>query len=215
MQPETVANPMRADPGIRVRRLGTVDFEPTWRRMQSFTAERQVDTADEIWLLEHPPVFTLGLGADAKHLLRDVEVPLIRTDRGGQITYHGPGQLVAYTLIDLRRRSLGVRALVAKLEQGLIELLAGYGIAGTRRERAPGVYVGNAKIGSLGLRVKGGCSYHGVSLNADIDLTPFGAINVCGYEGLAVTRLRDLGVADPTTRIGERLVQCLIDSIGR
>lgn len=194
---------------LRVRRLGLADYEPTWRAMRDYTAKRDRATPDEIWLLEHPPVFTLGMGGDARHLLRDTGIPLVRIDRGGQITYHGPGQLVAYLLLDLARRGLGVRELVRRIENAVIALLAGYGIEGARRERAPGVYVGEAKIAALGLRIRRGCCYHGLALNADMDLAPFAAIDPCGYPGLAVTQLRDLGVCGSLAEIGEALVQAL------
>lgn len=197
-----------------VRRLGRVDYEPTWRAMQSFSAARSVDTPDEIWLLEHPPLFTLGLAGRPEHLLAEIGVPLVKTDRGGQITYHGPGQVVAYLLLDLKRRKLNVRELVSRIEQALIDFLAGCGVEGERRAGAPGVYVGGAKIAALGLRVKNGCSYHGLSLNVDMDLSPFAAINPCGYEGMPVTQLRELcGEADPKI-IGEQLLTHLQTHLG-
>jgi lipoyl(octanoyl) transferase len=170
-------------------RATTADFETTWRAMQAFTAARTAETPDEIWLCQHPPVFTLGLAGKPEHLLRDIGIPVVKIDRGGQITYHGPGQLVAYLLLDLKRRNLGVKALVNRIEQALIDLLAEYDIAAERRPGAPGVYVGDAKIAALGLKIRNGCCYHGLSLNVDMDLTPFSAINPCGYEGLAVTQL--------------------------
>ncbi len=173
--------------------------------MQRFTAERGADTADEIWLLQHPPVFTLGLAGKPEHLLRDIGVPLVQVDRGGQITYHGPGQIVAYLLLDLNRRRLKVRELVHAMEQAIIDLLADYAIDAARRPGAPGVYVGEAKVAALGLRVKHGCSYHGLSLNVAMDLAPFAAINPCGYSDLPVTQLRDLGVADAPEAAGEKL----------
>jgi lipoyl(octanoyl) transferase len=186
------------------------DYEKTWREMQSFTAARNADTPDELWQVEHPPVYTLGVAAKPEHLPRtDNGIPLVKTDRGGQITYHGPGQIVIYALLDLRRRNLGVRALVRRLEQAVIELLEGYRIDSNGREDAPGVYVAGAKIAALGLRVRNGCCYHGLSLNVDMDLTPFGAINPCGYPGLEVTQLRDLGVSDPAETIAEKLLDRL------
>ena len=197
-----------------VRRLGRTDYQPTWRAMQEFTATRDGQTPDEIWLLEHPPVFTQGLAGRPEHLLRDTGVPLVRTDRGGQITYHGPGQVIAYLLLDLARRGLKVRELVARIEQATIDLLASLGSEGQRLAGAPGVYVGGAKIASLGLRVKGGCSYHGLSLNADMDLSPFAAINPCGYPGLRVTQLRDLGLRSDPAEVGELLLQQLQNHIG-
>lgn len=192
-----------------VRRLATADFEPTWRAMQTFTAQRTADTADEIWLCQHPPVFTQGLAGKPEHLLRDIGIPVVKIDRGGQITYHGPGQLVAYLLLDLKRRKLGVKALVQRIEAAIIALLGEYGTAAERRAGAPGVYVNEAKIAALGLKIKNGCSYHGLSLNVAMDLAPFSAINPCGYEGLAVTQLSEL--CDPISvgdidRVGDRLV---------
>jgi len=175
-----------------LRSLGRVEYEPTWRAMREFTATRDVDTADEIWLLEHPPVFTLGMAGKREHLLADVGVPVLPIDRGGQVTYHGPGQVVAYLLVDLRRRGYGVRELVSRIEQAVIDVLADYGVSGARLAGAPGVYVGGAKIAALGLRVKQGCAYHGLALNVDMDLAPFKAINPCGYAGMAVTQLKDL-----------------------
>lgn len=197
-----------------VRRLGRVDYEPTWRAMQSFSAMRGADTPDEIWLLEHPPLFTLGLAGRPEHLLAEIGVPLVKTDRGGQITYHGPGQVIAYLLLDLKRRKLNVRELVSRIEQSLIDLLAGCGVEGERLAGAPGVYVGGAKIAALGLRVKNGCSYHGLSLNVDMDLSPFAAINPCGYEGLPVTQLRDLAGPIDQESVGERLLEQLKNHLG-
>ena len=197
-----------------IRRLGVVQYEPTWREMQSFTMSRTVDTPDELWQVEHPPVYTLGIAAKAEHLPRTANgIPLFKTDRGGQITYHGPGQIVIYTLLDLRRRNLGVRALVRKLERAVIELLEEYCIDANGHEDAPGVYVAGAKIAALGLRVRKGCCYHGLSLNVDMDLTPFAAINPCGYPGLEVTQLRDLGVSDPGEVIADKLLARLASGI--
>jgi lipoyl(octanoyl) transferase len=196
-----------------VRRLGQIDYEPTWRAMQGFTSERGADTPDEIWLLQHPPVFTLGLAGRPEHLLRDIGVPVVQTDRGGQVTYHGPGQVVAYLLLDLGRRGYAVRQLVQRIEQAILDLLGGYGIAGERRPGAPGVYVAGAKIAALGLRIRSNRCYHGLSLNVDMDLAPFAAINPCGYSGLAVTQLRDLGVTDSADAVADRLQQHLIASL--
>ena len=196
-----------------VRHLGRVDYEPTWRAMQSFTAERGPDTPDELWLLEHPPVFTLGQAGKREHILTDLGIPVIAIDRGGQVTYHGPGQLVVYVLLDLRRRGYGVKQLVLRLEQAVIDLLAGFGVVAERRAGAPGVYVNEAKIAALGLRIKNGCSYHGLALNVAMDLTPFSAINPCGYEGLAVTQTSDLGIALPSAEMGERLLYCLVKMV--
>ena len=197
-----------------VRRLGRVDYQTTWQAMQNFSAARSLDTPDEIWLLEHPPVFTLGLAGRSEHLLRDIGVALIKTDRGGQITYHGPGQLIIYLLLDLKRRKLNIREMVSRMEQALIDFLAGLGIQGERRAGAPGVYVGAAKIAALGLRVKNGCSYHGLSLNVDMDLSPFAAINPCGYEGMAVTQLRDFAVPLDQEAVGEKLLTYLQNHFG-
>lgn len=176
-----------------VRHLGRVDYAPTWQAMRDFTARRDAATPDELWLLEHPPVFTQGQAGKPEHLLVPTVIPVVPIDRGGQITYHGPGQLVAYVLIDLKRRGYGIRELVTRLEQAVIDLLAAQGVAAARRSGAPGVYVDGAKIAALGLRVKQGRTYHGLALNVDMDLAPFSLINPCGYPGLAVTQCRDEG----------------------
>ena len=196
-----------------IRRLGETDFSATWRAMQRFTAERTAATSDELWLTSHPPVFTQGQGGKPEHLLRDIGIPVVKIDRGGQITYHGPGQAVVYLLVDLAQRGLKVRELVNRIEQAVIDLLADHGIRGERVEGAPGVYVGGAKVAALGLRVKGGCCYHGVSLNVDMELTPFSAINPCGYPGLKVTQLRNLGVADDWEAAGDKLLAQLTRQI--
>jgi len=175
-----------------IRDLGLQDYEPIWKSMQDFTANRDNSTPDELWCLEHPPVFTMGLNGKKIHLLNIQNIPVIDIDRGGQVTYHGPGQLVIYTLIDLKRLNIGVKDLVKIIEQSIIELLQQYGIDAKGKENAPGVYVNNAKIAALGLRIKRNKSYHGLSLNLDMDLTPFKQINPCGYEGLAVTQISDL-----------------------
>ena len=190
---------------VQVRRLGRVDYEPTWQAMQQFTANRTADTPDELWLVEHPPVYTLGQAGLPEHLLRDVGIPLVKIDRGGQITYHGPGQAVIYVLLDLHRHGIKVRELVQLLERAVLNLLADYGISGELRDGAPGVYVGPAKIAALGLKITNGCSYHGLSLNVDMDLSPFSAINPCGYPGLATTQLRDFGVADSLDTVLDKL----------
>jgi len=174
--------------------------------MRDFTSGRQADTPDEIWLLQHPPLYTLGQAGKPEHLLRDTAIPLVRIDRGGQITYHGPGQLVVYLLIDLTRRQLKVRELVRLIEQALIDCLADYGLEAKRLAGAPGVYVGDAKIAALGLRIRRGCSYHGLSLNIDMDLTPFNDINPCGYPGLRTVQLKDFGVVTDVASVGERLL---------
>ncbi|MDO9063974.1 MAG: lipoyl(octanoyl) transferase LipB [Sulfuricella sp.] len=191
------------------RNLGLVEYLPTWQAMQDFTAARGPGTPDEMWLLAHPPVYTLGLAGKPEHLLRATDIPVVKIDRGGQITYHGPGQIVVYLLLDLKRRNIGVKELVRRMEQAAIDLLAGYGARAERRDKAPGVYVGNAKIAALGLRIKNGCCYHGLCLNVDMDLSPYAAINPCGYEGLAVTQCRDVGIADNLEVVGEKLIEKL------
>jgi lipoyl(octanoyl) transferase len=190
--------------------MGLVDYAPTYEAMKRFTAARGPETPDELWLLEHPPVYTVGQAGREEHLPRGSNIPVVRVDRGGQITYHGPGQAVAYLLIDLRRRSLSVSGLVRRIEQAVIDLLARHGIAGARRPGAPGVYVGAAKVAALGLRVRRGCSYHGVALNVDMDLAPFKDIDPCGYPGLEVTQLADLGVRMTTAQAAEALAEALI-----
>jgi lipoyl(octanoyl) transferase len=177
--------------------------------MQALTRVRDERAPDELWLLEHPPVYTLGLAARREHVLAPGAIPVVATDRGGQVTYHGPGQIVAYAMLDLRRRSLGVKELVRRLEQSAIDVLAGYGIAAERRAGMPGVYVDGAKIAAVGLRVARGCSYHGLSLNVDLDLEPFSRIDPCGYPGLACTRLGDLGVRDSIDAVQQKLSECL------
>jgi lipoyl(octanoyl) transferase len=185
--------------------------------MIAFTAARDENTPDELWLVEHPPVFTLGQAGKPEHLLHDIGVPTVKIDRGGQITYHGPGQVVVYLLLDLSRRKLKVRELVSCIEQAVIELLAAHGVKAERRSGAPGVYVGgdehSAKVAALGLRVRNGCCYHGVSLNVDMDLSPFAAINPCGYPGLAVTQTRDLGIQLDFAAAGEALLAALAEQL--
>ena len=192
-----------------VRTLGRVEYEPTWRAMQEFTAQRTADTADELWLCEHPPVFTQGLAGKPEHLLHDIGVPVVKIDRGGQITYHGPGQIVCYLLLDLKRRGLTIKGLVNRMEQAVIDLLAEYGVTAEHRAGAPGVYVGGAKIAALGLKVKNGCCYHGLALNVSMDLTPFSAINPCGYAGMAVTQLSAFAPTANVETVGARLVEQL------
>jgi len=177
-----------------IRHLGRRDYLPVFTAMQAFTAARDPETPDELWQVEHPPVFTLGLAGKLEHLLTPGDIPVIQADRGGQVTYHGPGQVVIYCLLDVRRLGLNVRALVTALETAVIELLADYRIAAHARPTAPGVYVDDAKIAALGLRIRQGRCYHGLSLNVAMDLEPFTRINPCGYPGLRVTQLRDLGI---------------------
>ncbi len=199
-----------------VRRLDMREYMPVWREMQAFTAGRTPDSPDELWAVEHPPVYTLGIAARAAHLPRyENGIPVVRSDRGGQITYHGPGQVVVYTLVDLRRLGLGVRALVRKLEHAVIELLQDRGVQATGREDAPGVYVGDAKVAALGLRIRNGCAYHGLSLNVDMDLSPFEAIDPCGYAGLQVTSIRNLGLAGSVSTIADALLEKLAAQLRR
>jgi lipoyl(octanoyl) transferase len=186
----------RPVPARIVRHLGLVEYEPTWRAMQRFTDERGADTPDEIWMLEHPPVFTLGMNASRDHVLAPGDIPVVQIDRGGQVTYHGPGQLVVYPLLDLRRAGLGVRDIVTALERSVIDYAAEVGIAAASRKDAPGVYVDGRKLASVGIRVRRGASYHGAALNVSVDLEPFARINPCGYAGLEMTRLADLSDVD-------------------
>ena len=183
--------------------------------MQAFTETRTGETSDELWIVEHPPVYTLGLAGKPEHLLQQTAIPLIKTDRGGQITYHGPGQLVVYLLMDLRRRDYGVRDMVRRIEQAIIDTLADYGIEARGDVNAPGVYVGARKIASLGLRIKNHATYHGLSLNVSMDLAPFGSINPCGYAGLEVTRMADLGVEATLAQVAERLIPHLETRLAR
>lgn len=197
-----------------IRNLGVVEYRPTWERMKTFTAERRGDTIDEFWLLQHYPVFTLGQAGKKEHLLAPGSIAVVQSDRGGQVTYHGLGQLIIYLLIDLKRRQMGVRSLVTRIETSVIDLLAQFDIAGLGRRDAPGVYVGQDKIAALGLRIRRGCSLHGLSLNVDLDLDPFDLINPCGYAGLKVTQLSNLGVRENLNDVAIRLCHCLIDQFG-
>lgn len=197
-----------------VRRLGRVDYLPTWQSMQEFTAARTAGTSDELWQVEHPPVYTVGLAGRDEHLpTADTGIPVVRIDRGGQITYHGPGQIVLYTLIDLARRGLGVRAYVRLLETAVIDLLARRGIRAEGRIDAPGVYVDGAKIAALGLRIRHGRCYHGLAFNVDMDLTPFAAIDPCGYRGLKVTQARDLGIRDAFDGLADELTAIVAEHL--
>ncbi|MDH5423394.1 MAG: lipoyl(octanoyl) transferase LipB [Gammaproteobacteria bacterium] len=191
---------------VLVRQLGLQEYEPVWRKMQEFTAQRDADTEDEIWLLQHPPVFTQGMNGKPEHILNTSNIPVVEIDRGGQVTYHGPGQLVVYCLIDLKRKKFGIRQMVSALEQAVIDFLADKNITALARKDAPGVYVENAKIAALGLRVKRGCSYHGLSLNVDMDLSAFAQINPCGYEGMAVTQLKNLGLQDSFAEVEQQIL---------
>jgi lipoyl(octanoyl) transferase len=195
---------------IHLRRLpGLQPYEPVWRAMQAYTEQRDEASADEIWLLQHEPVFTMGRNAKAEHLLDTGDIPVVHIDRGGQVTYHGPGQLVAYLLIDIRRRKMGVRDIVSAMEDAVIGVLADYGLTAAARPDAPGVYVGGAKIAALGLRVRQGRCYHGLSFNLDMDLSPFGRINPCGYAGMPVTQLKDLVEELNWQEVEQRLLQHL------
>jgi lipoyl(octanoyl) transferase len=198
-------------PPLIVRRLGCVEYEPTWRAMQEFTASRGADTPDEIWLLEHPPVFTQGLNGRREHVLAPGDIPVVQVDRGGQVTYHGPGQLVVYPLLDLKRYGLDVRSLVVLLENAVIALCAAYGTEAVGRRDAPGVYVDGRKLASVGLRIKRNCSYHGLALNVVNDLEPFRRINPCGYAGLQVVKLADFAPGIDVTEAGEFFAQFLLD----
>lgn len=200
---------------IAVKRLGRVAYEPTFQAMQEFTATRTAETPDELWIVEHPPVYTLGQAGKPEHILRDIGIPTVRIDRGGQVTYHGPGQVLIYLLLDLSRLKIKVRELVSAIEQAVIDLLAEHGVTAERRDGAPGVYVGEAKIAALGLRIRNGCSYHGVSLNVDMDLTPFAAINPCGYPGLKIVQTKDLNIPLTADEAGEQLSQHLLQQLDR
>ena len=192
---------------LLVRRLGRQPYVPVWQAMRAFTDARDAETADELWLLEHDPVFTLGQAGKREHVLAPGAIPVIPVDRGGQVTYHGPGQIVAYPLLDLRRLGIGVRDLVCRIEQAIIDTLAHWNIEAVRREGAPGVYVADAKVAALGLRVRRGCSFHGLAFNVAMDLEPFRRINPCGYAGLRVTQVIDLGGTSKLAEVGDVLVR--------
>ena len=196
-----------------IRNLGLVDYAETYATMRRFTDERDAQTVDELWFLEHPPVYTLGTNTDMAHLLETDSTPVVQTDRGGQVTWHGPGQAIVYVLIDIKRARLGVRELVGRLEQAIIATLAAFGIAASGRDGAPGVYVDGAKIASLGLRIRKYSSYHGIAVNVCNSLEPFKGINPCGYEGQAVTRTCDLGGPADVAELSERLLQELLKQL--
>lgn len=200
---------------LLVKQLGRVEYEPTWQAMLAFTTSRTAETPDEIWIVEHPPVFTLGQAGKPEHLLVDVGIPVVKIDRGGQITYHGPGQVVLYLLLDLQRLKIKVRELVTAIEQAVIDFLDAYGVKADRLAGAPGVYVGDAKIAALGLKIKNGCSYHGLSLNVDMDLHPFTAINPCGYAGLKVVQTKDFNIPLTAQQAGEQLTQYLLRQLDK
>lgn len=205
--------PPTANRQPQIRWLGRVDYEPTWRAMQSFTEKRDTNTPDEIWFLEHPPVFTLGMNAAPEHLLAPGDIPVVQIDRGGQVTYHGPGQLVVYPLLDVRRAGLGVRQLVMALESAIIDLLASWNITAVAKREAPGVYVNDRKVASIGLRIRRGSSYHGLAFNVAMDLQPFQRINPCGYRGLEVTDLRALGVNASVQEVADALSPRLLAAL--
>ncbi len=198
----------------RIRHLGRVEYQATWQRMQQFTATRTALTADELWFLEHPPVFTQGMAGKSEHVLAPGEIPVVHTDRGGQVTYHGPGQLVVYALLDLRRAGLGVRDLVTGLEQSVIRYAAQLGITAAARREAPGVYVDGCKLASVGIRIRRGASYHGLALNVNLDLEPFQRINPCGFAGLPMTRLADLAPVAEVEAAALGLLPHLLESLG-
>jgi lipoyl(octanoyl) transferase len=196
-----------------IRNLGLQNYESVWHDMQQFTQNRSCETPDEIWIVEHFPVYTLGLNGKREHVLNTGTIPMIHSDRGGQVTYHGPGQLVIYTLLDIKRLNLGVRQLVTILEQAMIYTLAQHGIIAISRADAPGVYVNDRKIGSIGLRIKKNCSYHGLSLNNYMDLRPFDHINTCGYSDLKVTQLSDLGVTISSNQLANSVIQAITTAL--
>jgi lipoyl(octanoyl) transferase len=205
--------PARGEDFLRVQRLGRVEYVPVWRAMQQFTDERTAATPDEVWLVEHPPVFTQGQAGKAEHVLAPGDIPVVQVDRGGQVTFHGPGQVVAYILADIRRRGMGVRTLVTRIEEAIIHVLGHYGVSGERVCGAPGIYVGGAKIAALGLRIRRGCSFHGLAFNVDMDLEPFSRINPCGYRGLEVTQLVSFTTAR-TSDVENLLVKELAAQLG-
>jgi len=214
--PLPAAPPTRTACGLLVRTLGRVDYLPTWEAMQAFTAARSADTRDELWQVEHPPVYTVGLAGRPEHLPDAAnDIPVVHIDRGGQITYHGPGQIVLYTLVDLARRALGVRAYVRLLEGAVIDLLARRGIRAEGRIDAPGVYVDEAKIAALGLRIRHGRCYHGLAFNVAMDLAPFASIDPCGYRGLRVTQARELGIRDSIAELADELTDIVAERIER
>ncbi|WP_404361477.1 lipoyl(octanoyl) transferase LipB [Methylotuvimicrobium sp. KM1] len=200
---------------LAIRNLGLQPYEGVWRDMQTFTQQRDPHTPDELWIVEHPPVYTLGLNGKREHLLQACEIPVVQTDRGGQVTYHGPGQLVLYTLLDIKRLNLGIRAMVTTLEQAIIKTLAQYGIQASSQADKPGVYVADKKIGSIGLRVKKNCSYHGLSLNNHMDLKPFDLINTCGFPDMQVTQLADLGIEIETSELAVPVAHAITQAISR
>ena len=203
-----------SDESLTIRHLGMQDYTDVWRAMLDFTTQRSAGSASEIWIVEHPPVFTQGQAGKAEHLLDAGEIPVVHSDRGGQVTYHGPGQLVCYLLLDLKQIGMGIRSLVNSIEEAIIQLLSEQGIAAARKPGAPGVYVDGAKIAAIGLRVKKQCTYHGLSLNVNMDLQPFSRINPCGYTGLAVTDMASLGVNTDVASVAQMLTTKLAAILG-
>lgn len=211
---ETLASRHPVPRELRIRHLGRREYEPLWREMQTHTDERRADTADEVWFAEHPPVFTLGLAASREHVLAPGAIPVVAIDRGGQVTYHGPGQLMVYPMIDVRRARIGVRQLVCALERSVIRMASDFGIEAVGRRDAPGVYVDGRKLASIGLRIRRGASYHGMALNVDMDLEPFSRINPCGYQGLEMTDLARLGGPTDLEDVARRLIDPLCEELG-
>lgn len=199
---------------LKIRQLGARPYQLVWQAMKSFNEDRNMQSADELWLLEHPSVFTLGQAGKHEHILNAGNIPIVETDRGGQVTYHGPGQIILYVLIDIRRLKLGVRQLVTHLENTVIEVLKSYGVSSQAQPTAPGVYVGEKKIASLGLRIRKGCSYHGLALNVNMNLTPYTYINPCGYAGLQITQTKNEGIAATSHQLGDALVKQLTSQLG-
>ena len=214
MSSSSIANSPDQSRGLlRVKRLGLCEYEPVWHAMQDFTDQRDKDTIDELWLVQHPPVFTQGQAGKAEHVLAPGDIPVIQVDRGGQVTYHGPGQIVAYPLLDIRRSGLGVRDLVNRIEESIIRVLAHYRVKGERRKGAPGIYVRDEKVASIGLRVRRGRTFHGLAFNIDMDLEPFQRINPCGFEGLRVTQLSALAEVE-FDEVEQRLVTSIAEQLG-
>lgn len=199
---------------LKLKQLGIKPYQEVWEAMRDFTQSRTSDTPDELWIVEHPPVYTQGQAGKAEHIINPGEIPVVQSDRGGQVTYHGPGQLVVYCLIDLKRKGMGIRDLVTALEQAVVEMLAGLNIQAHPRADAPGVYVGETKICSIGLRVKKGCSYHGLALNVAMDLSPFEQINPCGFNNLTMSQLSDLCTVNTVDEAADLLLPCLIHHLG-
>jgi lipoyl(octanoyl) transferase len=213
IEQQILNNPASMGQEVILRWLGRQGYQTTWQAMKDFTNQRQSDTPDEIWLLEHDPVFTQGQNGKPEHVLNPGDIPIVQTDRGGQVTYHGPGQLMVYTLIDIRRKKFNVREFVTALEQAVINLVAEYGVTAIAKADAPGVYVNDAKICSIGLRIRRGCSYHGIAFNISLDTEPFSRINPCGFANLRMTQLSELGGPTNTRLAGEKLIAFLLQTL--